>query len=211
MAKKPHQNGDTFFDAVGKAISYGVPIEGIESADILNTTADHVALLLQDAVQTFRSRSYGTLVFLAITAMEETAKAEVLAFRTRSRPEGSKDGGDPLRNHKKKHQIAVRPTTFMGRLPALLGSAECARLQSEAENGDFISLREESLYFHVDSKGLRAPSMSINYGRAREVLLLALECADDIIVGWTNHSFELGRQFEEMIEVVDSSPENLKS
>ena len=85
-----------------------------------------------------------------------------------------------MRDHASKHKLALRPTTFMGRLPKLLGAEQCARLQSEADAGDFlVSLRERALYIHVDEDGVSTPATAISEVCARELLLLALEVADD--------------------------------
>jgi hypothetical protein len=44
--------------------------------------------------------------------------------------------------------------------------------------------------------------MKVDRARAREILLLALESADDILVGWTNASFRLGESIEAFIAQV---------
>ena len=92
----------------------------------------------------------------------------------------------------------------MGRLPSLLGEAACARLQEEAETGVLNRLRERSLYFHVNGNDVTTPATAITADRAQEVLLLALESADDILVGWTNASYALGKRFEGWIADVSS-------
>lgn len=46
-------------------------------------------------------------------------------------------------------RLAVGPTTFMGRLPNLIGAEACERLQNMAAGGGFRLLRESALY--VDS------------------------------------------------------------
>jgi AbiV family abortive infection protein len=199
---KPHQNGKQFFEVVEKAIAAGEGLSGQNVVHLFDTAANHVAVLLGDAVETFRRSSYGTSVFLSITAMEETAKAEILGFRVQR--SDKKGGRDPLRDHGQKHIIAVRPTTFMGRLPSILGEEVCARLQSEAESGGFIELREKALYVHAGTDGITSPFDAITRPRAKEILLLALECADDIVVGSTNRSFELGNQFEAWIREIQT-------
>jgi AbiV family abortive infection protein len=113
-----------------------------------------------------------------------------------------KRGRDPLKDHGTKHTIGVRPTTFMGRLPRLLGDEACARLQREAETGIFVNARERALYVHASAEGLTSPAIVISKQRAREVLLLSLETADDILVGYTNRSFEIGNKLEAMISKV---------
>ena len=87
----------------------------------------------------------------------------------------------------KKHALAVRPTTFMGRLPDILGAEACAKLQLEATDGTINRLRETSIYASCSAEGqVSTPSAMIDRTRAREIVLVALESADDILVGWTN-------------------------
>jgi AbiV family abortive infection protein len=199
---KPHQSGKQFFEAVEKAIAAGEGLSDQDAVHLFDAAATHVASLLHDAVELFRLSSYGTSVFLSITAMEETAKAEILGFRAQR--SDKKSGRDPLRDHKQKHIIAVRPTTFMGRLPSILGAEVCARLQSEAESGGSIELREKALYVHAGAAGITTPLDAITKIRAKEILLLSLECADDILVGSTNKSFQLGKSFEVWIAEIQA-------
>jgi hypothetical protein len=93
---KPHQNGEQFFEAVEKAIAAGEGLSDQDAVHLFDTAANHVASLLHDAVELFRRSSYGTSVFLSITAMEETAKAEILGFRAQR--SDKKSGRDPLRD-----------------------------------------------------------------------------------------------------------------
>lgn len=195
-----NNNGRAFFEAVEAAIAYGGPAHGVEITELFDVAAEHVCVLLADAVEAFRRGSFGTGVFLAITAMEETAKVEILAFRTMRPADAPRRGRDPMRNHASKHRLAVRPTTFMGRLPRLLGEERCAHLRLEAETGELVSLRERALYVHVDASGIATPATVIPEPRAREVMLLALEVADDVLVGWTNRSYVLGERFEAWLD-----------
>jgi len=199
---KPHQNGKQFFEAVENAIAAGEGLSDLDAVQLFDIAANHVALLLHDAMELFGRSSYGTAVFLSITAMEETAKAEILGYRAQR--SDKKNGRDPLRDHKQKHIIAVRPTTFMGRLPSILGAEACARLQAEAESGGFIELREKALYVHAGATGITAPLDIVTKLRAKEILLVSLECADDILVGYTNKSFELGKSFERWIAEIET-------
>jgi AbiV family abortive infection protein len=192
-----------FFTAVQAAIDFAGPGYGDDPILGFNTASQHVLVLLEDAAAAFERGSYGTSVFLAITALEETAKAELLGFRIQ-KPDGAQiKRGDPLHSHTKKHALAVRPTTFMGRLPKLLGPEACARLQQEATDGSINRLRETTIYVSCSSEGkVSTPAMKVDRARAREILLLALESADDILVGWTNASFRLGESVEAFIAQV---------
>jgi AbiV family abortive infection protein len=191
MSKDLPQHNSSFLDLVLRAIDYGASVGGASASAIFDTAAEHVAVLLGDAVDAFRRGSFGTTIFLALTAMEETAKAEIITFRLNPRPDGSTRVRDPLHHHAQKHRLAIRDTTFMGRLPEVLGPEVCARLAREAETGGFRKLRESALYVNFDEQGVHAPEATITRKQAREIVLLALECADDILVGWTNASYQL--------------------
>jgi hypothetical protein len=109
--------------------------------------------------------------------------------------------GDPMRSHANKHGIAVRDTTFMGRLPKLLGPERCEALHAEADAGELVPLREASLYVDVKDGVLMTPKDVVGADRAREILLLAVEAADDALVGSTNHSMEVwSPAFDAMFE-----------
>lgn len=202
MTNKDDEPSD-FFSAVQAAIDFGGPGYGDDPVLGFNTAGQHVLVLLGDSVAAFERGSYGTSVFLAITALEETAKAELLAFRVQ-KPEGTqKKWGDPLRSHMKKHAMAVRPTTFMGRLPKILGAETCERLQREATDGSTNRLRETAIYVSCSADGtISTPAMALDRNRAREIVLLALESADDILVGSTNESYQLGQSIEAFIAQV---------
>ncbi len=192
-----------FFTAVQAAIDFGGPGYGNDPVLGFNTASQHVLVLLDDAVAAFEHGPYGTSLFLAITALEETAKAELLAFRMQ-KPEGTpKTWGDPLRSHMKKHAMAVRPTTFMGRLPKILGAETCERLLREATDGSINRLRETAIYVSCSADGkISTPAAAVDRTRAREIVLLALESADDILVGLTNNLYQLGKSVEAFIAQV---------
>src|SRR6266849_900469 len=192
-----------FFSAVQAAIDFSGPGYGSDPVLGFNTASQHVLVLLEDAVAAFERGSYGTSVFLAITALEETAKAELLGFRIQKPEVAQKKRGDPLHSHTKKHALAVRPTTFMGRLPMILGAETCARLQQEATDGSINRLREAAIYVSCSADGkISTPAMAVDRTRARKIVLLALESADDILVGWTNESYQLGESVEALIAQV---------
>ena len=97
-----------------------------------------------------------------------------------------------------RHILAVRPTTMMGRLPKLLGQDVGKRLIDEVYRGDFKALREDAFYTKLDRNGLKTPETVVFKDRAREVLLLALESADDILVGYSDASFQIGHEIEKI-------------
>lgn len=200
LSDSPQPETDDFFNDVQEALDYGPKPEKKFTVDDVNHAVAHVADLLDDAVSLFQRGSFGSAAFFAITAMEETAKAEILMYRSIKQENGSTKGRDPLLDHRKKHRIAIRVTTFMGRLPNLIGKESCKRLQNQSANGKLIKVRERSIYLHIKKGNLSSPKDAVNSERARELLLLALECADDILVGCTNKSFEYGNLFEKHIE-----------
>uniref|UniRef100_Q07J99 Uncharacterized protein n=1 Tax=Rhodopseudomonas palustris (strain BisA53) TaxID=316055 RepID=Q07J99_RHOP5 len=52
-------------------------------------------------------------------------------------------GRDPLRDHKKKQQMGVLPTVFMGkRLTTVRGKDACVRLENEAQTDGFTATLE---------------------------------------------------------------------
>jgi AbiV family abortive infection protein len=196
----PDDGSDAFMIAVQEAISFGGLTYGEDVVQQFNIASQHVLFLLEDAAVTFARGSYGTSAFLAITALEETTKAEILAFRIQAPGGPRKKGGDPLRSHTKKHALAVRPTTFMGRLPVILGEETCARLRRDAATGALNRLRDEAIYFGLSVEGnVTTPAMAVSKARATEILLLSLEAADDILVGWTNESYHLAQRLETLI------------
>jgi AbiV family abortive infection protein len=96
----------------------------------------------QEAAGLFERQSFSTSAFLAITVIEETAKAHVAIFR-KDRPEGTIKGRDPLHDHRMKHRMAILPPMFISdRLERALGKDTCVKLQKEAETTGFTATRE---------------------------------------------------------------------
>ena len=88
----------------------------------------------------------------------------------------------------------------MGCLPNILGAEVCKRLQREAIDGSINRLRETAIYLNCSAGGeISTPTMVIDKTIAREIVLLALESADDILVGLTSESYKLGQSIEALI------------
>ncbi|HEY5410977.1 MAG TPA: AbiV family abortive infection protein, partial [Caulobacteraceae bacterium] len=105
---------------------------GDRRSEGFDAAGEHVVSLLGDATHLFERGSFGTATFLAITALEETAKADLLSFRREGTAGERPKGRDPLRSHADKHLIAVRSTVFMGkRLLEALGQERCEALKVE--------------------------------------------------------------------------------
>lgn len=167
-----------------------VPL-GLKTRDseTFDRAGDHVIGLLGDACSLFGKRSWATATFVAVTAIEETAKAESMVYRHDTSEPPNRN--DPMRRHVNKHVLAVRDTTFMGRLQEALGEERCRALLHEATEGGLVTLREASIYADVSDGELIVPGDTISKERAREIVLLALEVADDLLVGCTSHSMEV--------------------
>jgi AbiV family abortive infection protein len=144
----------------------------------------------------FERQSFGSAAFLAITAMEETAKAHVGSFR-RDNPGPRPKGRDPFRDHTAKHSMAILPTVFMSqRIVDALGRERAKALEREAQETGFTIPREAGLYCARGPNGFESPRTAIRARLAWELSILAIEAADDALVGSTNHSYRVGEEFE---------------
>ncbi|MFC5357093.1 AbiV family abortive infection protein [Azospirillum himalayense] len=188
MSDEKRAPGDAGLAAVEAAIAYGGGLYGELKVEDFNAAFDHVVSLLEDAATLFAKGAPNTAAFLAITAIEETAKAHVAIFR-KDLAEGRAKGRDPLLDHKAKHRMAITPTVFMGeRLVQALGRDACARLQTEAEGGGFTATREAGLYCARVNGRFTTPRAAVPPERAWELLLLAIETLDDALIGYSDHS-----------------------
>lgn len=184
------ENGDLLFNSKTKSQDF-------------DRACDHILVLLLDAVSCFERGSYGTAVFLSITTIEEIAKATIGLYRRKNTTQPAKRREDKLFNHAAKHQMAILPTVFMGnRLKDSLGEERCQQLLDEAAKGKFIKLREDSLYFHNENGQFITPGESITKLKAREMILLALEAADDRLVGYTGHTGIIEDQMNELFDII---------
>src|SRR5437764_9528770 len=88
------------------------PRDGREDFD---RGCDHVYGLLKDSHMLYLAGSFGTSVFISITAIEEIAKMEIASFRNakRSLP-ANKRHDDLLFSHKAKHSIALQEVICIG-------------------------------------------------------------------------------------------------
>jgi AbiV family abortive infection protein len=186
------------FGTVQSAISYGGRL--YDSKDDFNAAIDHVARLLKDAVILYERGSYGSAAFLAITALEETSKANVGIYR-RDKTDEPVKGRDPFRDHKAKHSMAVLPTVFMTeRVVTALGKDRAATLQTEAQEKGFTLAREAALYCARTPSGFVTPKTATPPIQSWEFVVLAIEAADDALVGYTNHSYDVGKAFDALFE-----------
>ena len=182
--------------AVEAALKFGGKL--YDSAEDFNTALDHVARLLEDAVILFELGSFGSAAFLAISALEETGKANVGTFRC-DKPWGPSKGRDPLRDHKAKHSMAIQQTVFMTeRIISALGQDRAGALREEAHSTGYTAARESALYCARTPTGFASPRTAIPALRGWEFIVLAIEAADDALIGMTNHSYDVGKRFDDL-------------
>ena len=172
-----------------------------------NRGCDHIAEILSNSHKLFKSGSYATSTFLAITAIEEIAKIEIAAFRYKSSTTPvHKRREDHLYSHKAKHSIALQEVIAIGeRLPKAIGEARVRELLNMAESGELIQLREASLYTDVVDDRFVTPSERVSKDLARDILLLALEVWDDRLVGLTDHTYEIDKEMRIYFRDVENS------
>ena len=191
-----------WFQALDDAVRDGKRLIG--GVAEINRVFDHIFELLSSAVAVYLAGSSPTATFLAITALEEIAKAHVGMFR-RSSSE-LKRSKDALYSHAKKHELAAAPTVPMGdRLTETLGVERVDELINDARNGRFAELRERCIYFDRSGGILEVPDDRVDRTRAREVLLFCIEAFDDSLVGYTNHSLEQSGRIDELFSKAATS------
>jgi AbiV family abortive infection protein len=192
--EQPFENNG--LKTVEHALAFGGGI--FERSEDFDAAIDHVLTLLTDAVVLFERESFGSAAFFAITAMEETAKAHVGSFR-RDNPGPRPKGRDPFRDHTAKHSMAILPTVFMSeRIVDALGRDRANALEREAQETGFTVQREAGLYCACGSNGFETPRTAVPACLAWELSMLAIEAADDALVGYTKHSYKVGKEFESL-------------
>jgi len=161
------------------------------SVEEFNAACEHIVRLLTDASILLEAGSHATAAFLAITAIEETAKVHIGTYRRSTTPVARRK--DPLFGHSEKHKLALGPTVAMGsRLQAAIGEGRMREIMALGQAGGLVKIREAALYVAQDAGGLVTPNSAVSVDTSRELLLLAIEAFDDGLVGYTNRSLELG-------------------
>lgn len=174
----------------------------IELVEEFNSACEHIVLLLEEAEVIFQHSGYSTTVFLAITAIEETAKAHFGAF-TAGGPDPEKRKNNIFYDHGKKHLMAAMPTVPMGRrLPAAIGEDALARIIEMSHGKELLGLRESALYFERRDGTLKVPRATIDRNLSRTVLLYAIEVFDDALVGSTDYSMKISHRTDELFDRV---------
>jgi AbiV family abortive infection protein len=177
----------------------------IESVEEFNSACSHIVLLLEEAESIYHLGGYSTATFLAITAIEETAKAHLGAFT--DGVSGPKNRSDHVFfNHAKKHRMAAMPTVSMGsRLQAAIGSDMLAQLLEMSCNQGMQDIRKSSLYFDRRGGAFLSPRVVIDKKFSRSVLLYAIEVFDDALVGFTDYSMKISDRTDKLFERVEAS------
>ena len=131
------QHEQAWSEAIANAVDKGAQV--VTSAEELNSICRHICQLLTDAANCLAAGSLGTAGFLAIAAIEETAKAHVGSF---ARGEPQKRHQDPFYRHEVKTHIATGPTVAMGtRLNEAIGGDTVDALRAEARSGGLKNRR----------------------------------------------------------------------
>jgi AbiV family abortive infection protein len=134
---------EEWWNSVEEALAVGQRIA--VTSEEFNEALDHIVRLLIDASLLLESGSHATSCFLAITALEETAKIHIGMYRRSAEPVPRKK--DALFRHDRKHHIAAAPTVVMGsRLQEAIGENRLHELLELARSGGLVNLREASLY-----------------------------------------------------------------
>lgn len=176
--------------SVEASVAMGQPFAA--SSIEFDAACQHIVQLLTDASTLLVAGSHATAAFLAITAIEETAKVHIGLFRRSPEPLARRK--DPLYRHVEKHKLALGPTVAMGgRLQTSIGEERMRELMAQGQAGELVNLREAALYLAQGPGDLVTPSEVVSPQTARELLLLAIEAFEDGLVGYTVRSMELGR------------------
>lgn len=162
----------------------------INSDSDFNNAIDHIIGLLTDSFTLITNNSYGSAAFLAITALEETAKTNFSLFMKHDL--NIKNSRDPLMTHYKKHFLSVSPVFKIGtRLSETLGNEKIDEIisQIDQKNG-LMNLRNNAIYWHTDVGGNHFPKNYFDKHFAQELLLFSIESFDDSLVGHNSYSIE---------------------
>jgi AbiV family abortive infection protein len=181
---------ESWWASVEAATAVGLRIGA--SSEEFDAACGHIVQLITDASMLLAAGSHATAAFLAITAIEETAKVHIGLFRRSAIPVARRK--DPLYVHGEKHKLALGPTVAMGgRLQVAIGEKRMHEVIGQAQTGDLVKIREAALYVAQETGGLVTPKSAVSPETSRELLLLAIEAFDDGLVGYTGRSIEFSR------------------
>ncbi|MDO6456317.1 AbiV family abortive infection protein [Celeribacter halophilus] len=190
--------------AAYEAVQFGPPDFEIKTVDDVNRYLDYLMSLTKGAETLFLAGQFHLSAFAAITAIEETSRAHLSAFRKAGADR--KKGRDPLRDHHHKQKAAVAVVFMGGRMHEVLGGEEAANnFHRKINNGYLNEVREKSLYCFADVGGFVRPMDFVDIEMARIILLVAIETVDDTFCGMTDHSYQVSKEFDEMFESIRGS------
>ena len=153
---------------------------GFKNEEEFNKTLLHLKNLIDSSKSLVQNKFFTQSLFLTITAIEEIAKIEVCIIRGFKKRELSKRSKNPLFSHKSKHLMSENPVILIGdRLQKSIGKERINQIFTELQNGKFVEIRENCLYFQRNEKSLFLPNENIENKLALEMLLIAIEMVND--------------------------------
>lgn len=170
----------------------------------------HVNSLLKSCIILCQQSYFTSALFLAMTAVEEAAKAEIYCFRSKNNST-ARQSKDCLKSHQIKHKVAVNEDVLLigKRVQSILGEDLTKSIYENFGKGNTRELRENCLYFEVKDDKLILPEEDITSKEALSYILACIEIIDDKIVGWTNYSMELSPILDEYFNMVKEMYENI--
>lgn len=169
----------------------------------------HVRDLILSSKTLLESQFWTQSLFLSITALEEIAKIEVCIFRGYQDREIEQRSKDLLYNHKSKHAISANPVILTGgRLKKSIGEERLNYIFKELQDGKFVEIRENCLYFQRDNCSLLIPSERINNKLAYEILLITIEMIDDKFWGVTNIASKISDELNDYYGEIETKMNN---
>ena len=161
-------------------------LKGFKDSDEFVETLKHIENLIDSSLLLLKNRFYSQSLFLTITALEEISKTEVCIFRGFNDKPIVKRSKDGLFNHKTKHLIASNEIFFeFSKGKKFFGKEKVDDIQRKLENGNFLKLREESIYFESTENGVKLPNKIIDELDSRLILFLCIELFEDRFLGWS--------------------------
>jgi len=190
---------EKWWSAVSASLDMGQPM--FNTPQEFDQAVDHIVRLLSDAVLLLENGSHASGAFMAITAIEETAKAHIAPFRKSAEPVARRK--DPLFSHTEKHNLAMAPTVAMGkRLRDAMGEPRMRELMELGRAGEFARIREAAIYVERANDLLLLPCRVVSPELSRDLILLAIEVFDDALAGLTNHSYAVSARTDELFRRV---------
>jgi AbiV family abortive infection protein len=151
----------------------------------------HIESLINSAILLYKNNFINQSFFMIITSIEEIAKAEVCVYRglqkeNKSLVNRNKDG---LFNHKSKHIVSANEITFNYLKSAQkIGLNELNRIKKKLNDGDYINLREYSIYFENTINGTNTPGDFITKKDCLNLLLICIELFEDRLFGFSGRT-----------------------